>query len=192
MKKYNIRITVLFFAIVILLLLPAYLTFAQGKGVGVSLFIGEPSGIGIKGWTSGNIALTANLGGITAGDKQENTDFSTNIDKLKDNFPYKKSYNIDLNGNFLYHFFFFRTRVFPVYVGAGIRFKILFEDDRQNRENNGNPINFGLRACIGWEWLIKTDSSRWGYFIEASSSYMLDPKRMDFGGFTGLRWYFSR
>ena len=198
-NKKNIGIVFLL-GIAVLLILSTN-TFAQWKGVGVGLIFGEPTGVEIKGWTSGNIALSAYLGGVTAGkyekgeedEPDENkSDFITNWSKLEKNFPYKKSYNMEVGGNVLWHFFFFRTRRFPVYIGLGLRFKIFFDSERRRNENFDQSINFGFRSCIGWEWLIKLKGSRWGYFIETSAAYSIDPERMDFGGYTGVRWYFTR
>jgi hypothetical protein len=173
------RLATLFYTIVFLLLLSPLPLLAQGKGTAVGIVLGEPTGFDIKTWTSGNIGLSGSVGLLTSG-------------IFHKNFPFRKDgsfrdrVHLQIAGHFLYHFFFGGTRVFPVYVGAGLRFKIFMDESNQEENpnyeqtdryliNRQDLISFGFRFLIGAEYLLKLPKAKFGIYLETALNVGLAP-----------------
>lgn len=101
--------------------------FAQDKGLGVGVIIGQPTGFSVKSWLNPQNALDFGLG-----------------------FSFAKNDNrVHIHADYLWHSFsaIHSTEKFVLYYGPGLKLKT-------GRSNEDAVL--GIRGVIGIEWMART------------------------------------
>jgi hypothetical protein len=134
--------------ILLFLLMDFNNSFAQDRGFGLGVIIGEPTGISAKLWTSQTNALDFGLGWSA-------------FDNGRNNGGSRVHFHMD----YLWHSFnaIHSSERFPIYYGFGGRF------------NSGgfNEGSFAIRGVLGIAWLPK--STPLDIFLEVVPSLELTP-----------------
>ncbi len=158
----------------ILIAIPAFASQAfaagpQGKGPGVGIILGEPSGLTGKYWLSVSNAV----------DLHVSFDFSDEA--------------FVLLSNYLYHFDLARVGnssvELPLYVGVGG--KLLFDGDNKSgsANNNEDDVGLGVRAPFGLS--ILPTRTPLEFFVEIGLGLRIIPRTSaDIDGGLGVRYYF--
>ncbi len=163
MKKFTVTI-------VILLLLIGGDVFARGRdGLGLGVIIGEPTGLSVKRWFSGDRALAGGLAWSFA----DNSSLHFHGDYLIHRFDILQS--PDIRG---------RT---PLYYGVGARLKL--KDGNRGRGRNDSDALVGARVPLGISYLFANDPI--DLFLEIVPVLDVMPKTdFSFNAALGARVYF--
>ncbi len=144
------------------LLMGLQISYAQGKGFGLGVMIGEPTGLSAKLWTGSNNALDFGLGWSF-------------INRHNDSGS-----NLHFHMDYLWHAWNAINSVerFPVYYGIGGRFK-----------SRGDDGSIAIRGVLGVAWMPRENP--FDIFIEVAPSLELTPST-GFGidAALGARFYF--
>jgi hypothetical protein len=146
------------------LVLGLQISHAQGKGFGLGIIIGEPTGLSAKLWTSGRTALDFGLGwSVFNNHKDSGT-------------------RIHFHADYLWHSWnaINSTERFPLYYGIGGRFN-------SHQDNDGS---LAVRGVLGIAWL--PHNTPLDLFIEVAPSLEITPSS-GFGidAAIGVRYYFN-
>lgn len=145
---------------------------SMGRGMGFGLMLGEPTGIGLKSWTSTSTAYDAGL-------------------------TYSFSGFIAILGDHLWHFpgmFASKGRLtseFVPYIGAGV--EVFFDTSSQEHKSRGptarqSNASFAARVPLGIEFL--PNGSRFGVFAEITPGLVLAPAvSAILESYVGMRFY---
>ena len=136
---------------------------AQGKGFGLGIIVGEPTGLSAKLWTTGNTALDFGLGWSVVNNHEDSGS------------------NLHFHMDYLWHAWnsINSTERFPLYYGVGGRF---------NSHNDDGSI--AIRGVLGIAWL--PNNTPLDLFLEVAPSLELTPSS-GFGidAAIGVRYYFN-
>ncbi len=101
--------------------------FAQDKGLGVGVIIGQPTGFSVKSWLNENNAIDFGLGFSFA----------------------KNDSRVHIHADYLWHSFtaIHSTEKFVLYYGPGLKLK--------TGKHNEDAV-LGIRGVLGLEWMART------------------------------------
>ena len=137
--------------------------FAQDRGVGVGLTVGEPTGLSLKGWLTERAALA----GAAAWSFDSNTSFHLHCDYLIHEYGF-----LDVGSGRL-----------PVYYGIGARVK--FDDHRHRRRRTRT----GVRIPVGLNYHF--ERAPVDLFLEVAPTVDVAPKTgFGLNGAIGTRLFF--
>ena len=144
----------------------------SGRGVGLGLILGEPSGVTGKFWTSKTNAVDAGL-------------------------AYSFNSFVLIYGDYLWHFFNAlenapSAKDVAPYVGVGGAFFISSESNRKSESlfTDSGSVGLGLRIPLGLEWT--PSSVPIGVFLEIAPGIGFIPSTYGFfQGGIGVRYYFG-
>ncbi len=142
----------------------------QGKGFGLGLILGEPSGLSLKNWFTVDQAVQAHL----------SFDFSDEA--------------FALLVDYLYHFDIARLGTsgveLPVYVGIGGKVLVDADDkDDHHADNDDGSVGLGVRIPLGLA--ILPTKLPLEFFLEVGLGLRVIPAtHADIDGGLGVRYYF--
>ncbi|MCX7878002.1 MAG: DUF3996 domain-containing protein [Ignavibacteria bacterium] len=134
---------------------------AQDKGFGIGIMAGEPTGLSLKAWISGNNAVDAGLA-----------------------WSFVNKGSLHIHADYLYHFDFISLSSgrMPFYTGIGGRIKL---------KNTGKGVTddrFGVRIPFGLDYMFA--SVPVDIFLELAPVLDLSPKTdLSFNGAIGFRYF---
>jgi len=147
--------------IILFLILVSGSAFSQNSGTGVGIILGEPTGISLKHWLSAKNALDAGLA-----------------------WSFLNNGNVQIHGDYLFHFDPFSNSQIPAYIGVGGRIKL------KNNSKKETDSRIGVRVPIGLD--IHFPEPHLGVFIEVVPVLDLSPKTdMSFNAAIGIRYFFN-
>ncbi len=113
------------FAMALLAVPVGTVAYGQQNGFGAGIIVGEPTGLSVKGWTSGTNAIDAGIA-----------------------WSFRTPSSFHIHADYLWHNFsvFKTTEIIPLYYGVGGRVKI-------GRE--GEDSHFGVRVVIGVDYMFR-------------------------------------
>ncbi len=146
---------------------------AQSSGFGAGIILGEPTGISVKGWISGDRAID----GALAWSLRSGSYFSLHADYL--------FHNMDLIS-------ISKGRL-PLYYGPGARLRSWtgnrYWDHGRWHDYDGSRASFGIRFPVGLDYL--PDKAPVDVFLEVAPSLDLLPSTsFDVGAAIGARYWF--
>lgn len=148
--------------IAVFLLFNALTMFAQDKGFGAGIIIGEPTGISLKGWISSTSAVDAAIA-----------------------YSFVKERSLHVHVDYLQHFYNVidvSSGKLPLYVGIGGRIKI-----KNNRTNLDDRIGVRIPFGIAYQF----SGAPVDIFLEIAPILDLTPKTSAyFNGGLGVRYFF--
>jgi len=115
--------------VVLLALLTAAVVAAEPSGLGLGIIVGEPTGLSVKAWLSGNTAVDAAAAWSVVGHYQA---VHVHADFLLHNFELLEVTSGDL----------------PLYYGVGGRIKLAGHEEDQD-------LRIGVRVPVGISYLFK-------------------------------------
>jgi len=154
---------------IIILLLSNFITMAEER-LGVGVMLGEPTGLSVKKWMSGDRAVDAGIG-----------------------WSFSENASLQLHSDYLIHKFGVLTNEgykvqSPIYYGIGGRFKLKEGSDGSGR-NDDDPL-VGIRFPLGINYLFK--DSPFDIFVEIVPILDLLPEAdFDYNVGVGARYYFD-
>ncbi len=151
----------------LLFMLSSGINYAQAKdGLGLGIIIGEPTGLSLKTWLSGNKAFAAGVAWSFSSDAT----FHFHADYLIHRFDL--IHTPELQGSM------------PVYYGIGARFKL--KDDNKRRDNDDK---LGIRFPLGLSYL--PPQTPLDVFLEIVPILDIVPDTsVGFNAAIGIRYYF--
>ena len=157
----------------IILLSISTLLKAQSTGFGAGIMVGEPTGVSVKGWISGDRAIAGGLAWSLRGASY----FSVHADYLFHNMEL-----IKLNKGRL-----------PLYYGPGVRLRSWTSDRYWDRgrwnDYDGSRARLGVRFPVGLDYL--PENSPVDVFLEIVPALDLLPSTsFDVGAAIGVRYWF--
>ncbi|MBS1546575.1 MAG: hypothetical protein JST38_20530 [Bacteroidetes bacterium] len=161
------------FAFFTLLLAVASYTKAQSSGFGAGIILGEPTGISLKGWISGDRAVD----GALAWSLRDGAYFSIHADYLFHNMDLIKLGKGKL----------------PLYYGPGLRLRTWNNNRYWHHgrwyDNDGNSASLGVRFPVGLDYL--PEKAPVDVFLEVVPGLDLVPATdFDISGAIGVRYWF--
>ena len=154
-------------AVVVMMCLWTGQALPNGKGFGVGVIIGEPTGISFKNWISNRHAIDAAAAWSFSGDDE----FQFHMDYLFHN--YDLVHAEDMGGRL------------PVYFGVGGRAK--FEEDSGRRHNDDTIV--GVRLPLGIAYIASGPPL--DFFVEIVPTLDVAPDTdFELNAGIGMRFYF--
>jgi hypothetical protein len=146
---------------------------AQSSGFGAGIILGEPTGISVKGWISGDRAID----GAVAWSLRSGSYFSLHADYL--------FHNMDL--------IHLKKGKLPLYYGPGLRLRTWngdrYWDNGHWHHYTGNRTGLGIRFPVGLDYL--PDRAPVDIFLELVPALDLVPGTdFDISGAVGARYWF--
>jgi hypothetical protein len=141
--------------------------FAQDRGTGIGVIVGEPTGVSLKQWIGPATAIDAAMA-----------------------WSFDRNTSVQLHGDYLlhdYNIIQLRPGRWPVYYGAGARVK--FDDERKRGDRTRTNTRVGLRVPLGVAHLF--DDYPLDAFIEVVPILDLAPSAsFALNAAIGIRYFF--
>jgi hypothetical protein len=146
---------------------------AQGRGFGLGIILGEPTGVSLKGWQGRSSAIDGALAWSFTG----NDFFQIHGDYLSHNFSLLKVEKGKL----------------PFYYGIGGRIKFFGDDNNRSRgrdNDNSDKTRIGIRVPLGLAYLFERTTL--DIFLEVVPILDLIPETaFDLNAAAGIRYFFK-
>lgn len=141
-------------------------------GFGVGVILGEPTGVSVKKWISGETAID----GAAAWSFSDDESFQIHADYLIHKFGILKAPKV--------------SGRLPVYFGVGIRVKFEDEDDSwKGHDDEDDDVRVGVRIPFGISYLLAKEPVE--FFAEIVPILDLAPDTdADLNAAVGARFYF--